>query len=186
MGEAMELIVIDETKLTIMLTAPDMQHYDLHAERMTTANAATRNAFRHIFNDARQRIGFDTSGERLLVQLYTSRGGGCEIFVTKLCAEDDATDTADASEENELSAEDALLARIAKEEAMPIPPASAISSLPPELPFCLPDRPVLPFPSAGYPPSSSPGYALHTAAEHRIRWRGTTGIDPGQRQRRSS
>ena len=120
----MELIVIDETKLKIMLTAPDMQHYDLHAERMTTANAATRNAFRHIFNDARQRIGFDTSGERLLVQLYTSRGGGCEIFVTKLCAEDDATDTADASEESELSAEDALLARLAKEEAMPTSPTT--------------------------------------------------------------
>ena len=126
----MELIVIDETKLKIMLTAPDMRHYDLHAERMTTANAATRNAFRHIFNDARQRIGFDTSGERLLVQLYTSRGGGCEIFVTKLCAEDDATDTADASEESELSAEDALLARLAKEEAMSMSPAT--HSLPSE------------------------------------------------------
>lgn len=131
----MELIVIDETKLKIMLTAPDMRHYHLHAERMSAANAATRNAFRHIFDDARERIGFDTSGERLLVQLYTSRGGGCEIFVTKLCAEDDMTafesqDTEPpdhAQDMRELSAEDALLARLAKEDAMSMSPA--ISSL---------------------------------------------------------
>ena len=139
----MELIVIDETKLKIMLTAPDMRHYDLHAERMTAANAATRNAFRHIFEDARAQIGFDTTGERLLVQLYSSRGGGCEIFVTKLCEEDDTavelsdvqdvTDPFDFDQDvRDLYAEDALMARIAKEEAMPIPPASAIGSLPPE------------------------------------------------------
>lgn len=80
----MELIVIDENKLKIMLSAPDMQHYELRAERMDCADEETRRAFRHIFHDARDRIGFDTEGERLFVQLYTSRGGGCEIFVTKL------------------------------------------------------------------------------------------------------
>ncbi len=84
----MELIVIDENKLKIMLTAPDMQHYELRAERMSGADAETRRAFRHIFDDAREKIGFDTEGERLLVQLYTSRGGGCEIFVTKLGTEE--------------------------------------------------------------------------------------------------
>ncbi len=128
----MELIVIDETKLKIMLTPPDMRHYDLHAERMSTANAATRTAFRHIFDDARERIGFDTSGERLLVQLYTSRGGGCEIFVTKLGAEEDTSALESQDNEppdhtqnlRELSAEDALLARLAKEDAMSEFPAT--------------------------------------------------------------
>ncbi len=80
----MELIVIDQNKLKIMLTAPDMNHYDLRAERMNGADAETRRAFRHIFDDAREQIGFETEGERILVQLYTSRSGGCEIFVTKL------------------------------------------------------------------------------------------------------
>ncbi len=85
----MELIIIDESRLKIMLTQTDMCHYDLPAERITTAGASTRRAFRHIFDDARERIGFDTTGERLFVQLYTSRGGGCEIFVTKLGATDE-------------------------------------------------------------------------------------------------
>ncbi len=109
----MELIVIDDRKLKIMLTPPDMRHYDLRAERMSAANADTRRAFRHIFDDARDRIGFDTAGERLLVQLYTSRGGGCEIFVTKLGADEETADGHTSP-----AAEDALLARLAKEDAM--------------------------------------------------------------------
>ncbi len=80
----MELIVISESKLKIMLTAPDMAYYELESARMDCADAHTRAAFRHIFDDARAEIGFDTEGERLFVQLYASREGGCEIFVTKL------------------------------------------------------------------------------------------------------
>ncbi len=80
----MELIVISESKLKIMLTAPDMAHYDLESARMDCADAHTRAAFRHIFDDARDRIGFDTEGERLFIQFYASKEGGCEIFVTKL------------------------------------------------------------------------------------------------------
>lgn len=80
----MELIVISETKLKIMLTAPDMVRYELEGSPMDCADARTRAAFRHIFDDARAEIGFDTEGERLFIQLYASKGGGCEIFVTKL------------------------------------------------------------------------------------------------------
>ncbi len=80
----MELIIIDEKKMKIMLTAPDLRHYELRAERMDCADEQTRRAFRHIFDDARSQTGFDTTGERLFVQLYTSKSGGCEIFVTKL------------------------------------------------------------------------------------------------------
>lgn len=84
----MELIVISESKLKIMLSAPDMAYYELESTRVDCADAHTRAAFRHIFADARSAIGFDTAGERLLVQLYASREGGCEIFVTKLGAEE--------------------------------------------------------------------------------------------------
>ncbi len=88
----MELIIIDESRLKIMLTPTDMRHYDLPSTEMTTAGASTRRAFRHIFDDARAQVGFDTTGERLFVQLYTSRGGGCEIFVTKLGSREETDD----------------------------------------------------------------------------------------------
>lgn len=80
----MELIIISSSKLKIMLTAPDMQHYELQGNSLSCVDEGTRRAFRHIFDDARAQAGFDTEGERLFIQLYTSRDGGCEIFVTKL------------------------------------------------------------------------------------------------------
>ena len=83
----MELIVISDSKLKIMLTAPDMIRYDLEGSCKDCTDDKTRAAFRHIFDDARREIGFDTEGERLFVQMYASREGGCEIFVTKLGAE---------------------------------------------------------------------------------------------------
>ena len=80
----MELIVICDTRLKIMLTGEDMAHYDLGDPCKEEVSPHTREALRHILTDARAEIGFDTEGDRLLVQLYASKGGGCEIFVTKL------------------------------------------------------------------------------------------------------
>ena len=104
----MELIVINPNKLKIMLSAPDMAHYELENARMDCADAHTRAAFRHIFDDARAEIGFDTQGERLFVQLYASKEGGCEIFVTKL-GSSSAEDEWDSGERE-------LLRRICGEE----------------------------------------------------------------------
>ena len=80
----MELIVINESKIKIMLSKPDMLHYQLETNQMNRTDEHTRAAFRHIFDDARAEIGFDTTGKRLFIQMYTSKEGGCEIFVTKL------------------------------------------------------------------------------------------------------
>jgi negative regulator of genetic competence, sporulation and motility len=85
----MELIVINECKIKIMLSKPDMLHYQLETSQMNRTDEHTRAAFRHIFDDAREEIGFDITGRRLFIQMYTSKEGGCEIFVTKLDATDD-------------------------------------------------------------------------------------------------
>lgn len=121
----MELIVISDSKLKIMLTAPDMIRYDLEGSCKDCTDDKTRAAFRHIFDDARREIGFDTEGERLFVQMYASREGGCEIFVTKLGAEpllweDEIPLPAPSSADGELSpGEKALLERIsARDEAV--------------------------------------------------------------------
>ena len=84
----MEWIVISPSKLKIMLRQEDMKRYDLCMDRLDSADEQTRHTFRQIFEEVRCHTGFDTAGERLFVQLYTSRDGGCEIFVTKLGASD--------------------------------------------------------------------------------------------------
>lgn len=69
-----------------MLTEEDMRRYDLNAEHADYENTETRRAFREILDEAKQRTGFDTASDRVLIQLYPSRDGGCELFVTKLGA----------------------------------------------------------------------------------------------------
>lgn len=79
----MELIVISDCKFKIMLTAPDMKRYDLNPEEMVETDDRTLRAFRHLLDDCGE-IGRDTRGEKLLVQVYASKEGGCEIFVTRM------------------------------------------------------------------------------------------------------
>jgi negative regulator of genetic competence, sporulation and motility len=126
----MELIVISQSKLKITLTPPDMVKYALEGEKMDSVDPRTRMAFRHIFRDVRAESGFDTEGYPLFIQLYASKGGGCEIFVTKLedapplPAADGETIGADASG---LSApltegEKKLLDTLTAEEVIPMEP----------------------------------------------------------------
>ena len=90
----MDLIRIDDNKLKIMLTPVDMQSYALD-DTMDYTKDETRQAFRSIMSEARSRTGFDAEGNRVYVQLYPSRSGGCEMFVTKLgirCSADRAAE----------------------------------------------------------------------------------------------
>ncbi len=112
----MELIMINQTKLKIMLTPPDMAHYALFPDRLEDIGCndpTTRAAFRHIFEDAEAQTGFHTSGERLLVQTFTSKCGGCEIFLTKLSAEESMSTPTDS---RLTAGETALLRRVLADE----------------------------------------------------------------------
>lgn len=80
----MELIRISDSKLKVMLNADDMQHYALDRDAMNYDNTGTRRALWQILDDARQETGFDAAASRVLIQVYPSRDGGCELYVTKL------------------------------------------------------------------------------------------------------
>lgn len=80
----MELIVISDAKLKVMLTAEELKKYELDAEGMDSESTEAKRVLRGILDEVKRRTGFDAGGERILVQLYPSRTGGCELFVTKL------------------------------------------------------------------------------------------------------
>ena len=82
----MDLILIGEGKLKLTLSPDDMETYKLDAAALDWSDGATRKAVREILNEAKQRCGFDPAGERVVVQLFPSRAGGCEIFVTRLAS----------------------------------------------------------------------------------------------------
>ncbi len=82
----MELILISEKKLKIILTAEDMAEFLPDGQEPDYGDPDTRRMFRELLRRAKAQTGFDTDGSRVLVQLFSSRKGGCEIFVTKLGA----------------------------------------------------------------------------------------------------
>ena len=118
----MELIPISMTKLKIMLTAPDMLHYELQGKDLSCVDAHTRRAFRHVLDDAHAQIGFDTRGEKLFIQLYASRDGGCELFVTKLGCEGSFDCDPIEAPVTLTPAEESLLRRVLAEDTDDAPP----------------------------------------------------------------
>ncbi len=80
----MELIRIDEGKLKIILTHEDLAEFEMDESELDYANTETKRMFWELLRRAKHTTGFDTDGHRVLVQLYPSREGGCELFVTKI------------------------------------------------------------------------------------------------------
>ncbi len=82
----LEYLVINESKLKIIMTPEDAERYELKAQGADYDNPNTRKLFWRILDDAKDAVGFDPKGDKILIQFYPSRDGGCEIFVTKLGA----------------------------------------------------------------------------------------------------
>ena len=79
----MEWIRISPNKLKIMLTAEDARHYELNCEQADYADMRTRTAFREILTDVRRETDFEAVEDKVYIQMYPSKEGGCELFVTK-------------------------------------------------------------------------------------------------------
>lgn len=80
----MEWIRISSNKLKIMLSAEDAQHYALDCATADYADVVTRAAFREILTDVKEETGFDANEDKIYIQMYPSREGGCELFVTRI------------------------------------------------------------------------------------------------------
>jgi len=91
----MELIVIDESRIKLMLTAEDMKAYRSAAEE-----SGAGEALRGILREAGEKCGYRGDGMRgrIYVEMYPSRTGGCEVFVTKLTERETRTNMKSGNE----------------------------------------------------------------------------------------
>ena len=80
----MELILINDAKLKIILNDADMEHYRLDCNCANYNNTETRRAFWDILDEVKHKTGFDAASDKVFIQLYPSKEGGCEMYVTKL------------------------------------------------------------------------------------------------------
>jgi len=79
----MEYKLVSENKLKIILTNEDMAMLDITPEEMDYDNTGTKRIFWDILDKAKHQIGFDAGSEKLFVQVYPGKDGGCLMYVTK-------------------------------------------------------------------------------------------------------
>lgn len=70
--------------MKIVLTSEEAKGYRLDLSDPAKDTQRSRRALWSVLDDARKSVSFDPSGDKVLVQLYPMKSGGCEIFVTKL------------------------------------------------------------------------------------------------------
>lgn len=88
----MEHILISPGKLKLMLTKSDLDKYNLDTASLEGAHTHTRRAFRALLSDVKRVAGFDASSDKVFIQLYPSRDGGAEIYITRLVSTDERID----------------------------------------------------------------------------------------------
>ena len=79
----MEHILISPGKLKLMLTRDDVERYDLTSAVDGECDPESRQSFKALLADA-GKLGFDPGNDRLFIQLYPSKDGGAEIYITRL------------------------------------------------------------------------------------------------------
>lgn len=85
----MELIVINENSIKITLSSAEMSAYGLDDDDFHLSGVGTRNIVNRILLDGLGSCGFSSStNEKLTIQLYSNKNGGCELFVTKIPIDD--------------------------------------------------------------------------------------------------
>ena len=77
-----EFLPIGDSKLKIIMTASEMAKHKLGAG--VSLDQTSRRSFWRVLDKAKTATGFDPSGDKVLIQLYPLKEGGCEVFVTKL------------------------------------------------------------------------------------------------------
>ena len=80
----MEFILINESKLKIMISKSELEEFDICTDELDYSNSETKRIFWDIIHRAKKSVGFVCDNAKVLVQLYSSRDGGCEMFVSKL------------------------------------------------------------------------------------------------------
>ena len=109
----MELIVISENKLKIMMSRDDMERVGLDENEFYLSVTNTRKILERILHNCPIKTGFESilPDEKLLMQLYPEKDGGCELFVTKIEFENDSAESEDGSFMAKFSEERYLLPR---------------------------------------------------------------------------
>lgn len=78
----MELILISTNKLKVTLSEDEVLKYNIPTFD-GAASLSDNKSIHTLLSDIRKMSGFDTESDNLLVEIFESYDGGCEMFITK-------------------------------------------------------------------------------------------------------
>ena len=87
----MEFLLVGDSKLKILLDDNELKKYKLDSACADACDSGFRRSFWKILERAKESTGFDVGGDKILIQFYPLKDGGCEFFVTKLGLLSDAS-----------------------------------------------------------------------------------------------
>lgn len=80
----MEYLMINESSLKVVCTESDLAPYGISADSLEYGNADSRSFIEGVLDGALRELGFETKRHRVLIKLFPSVDGGCEIFINRL------------------------------------------------------------------------------------------------------
>lgn len=86
----MDLILISSNKLKVTLSEEEVIKYNIPAFD-GAASLSDNKSIHTLLSDIRKMSGFDTESENLLVEIFESYDGGCEMFITKTASDNKKT-----------------------------------------------------------------------------------------------
>ncbi len=88
----MEFTNLGKLSIRIKLEQSDMDKYGVTYVDMDYKNARTKHIIWELLDKARESAGFDTDGKKLHIQIFPSKQGGCELYISKISASGDTFD----------------------------------------------------------------------------------------------
>ena len=78
----MELILISASKLKVILDADESRKYKI-TDAPGGVRKCDKSCLSEILDDIYRLSGFDTKSDSLSIEIFESKSGGCEMFITK-------------------------------------------------------------------------------------------------------
>lgn len=97
----MEYLMINESSLKVVCTESDLAPYGISADAIEAASIDSRSFIEGVLDGAMRELGFETKKHRVLIKLFPSADGGCEIFISRLSALQAESDSAKKKEKSD-------------------------------------------------------------------------------------
>lgn len=79
----MEFLKISDSTIKITLEPKEATEYMMNEESDLT-NEETKELFKMLLSRAKKEVGFGFAGGRVVAEIFNSKNGGCEIFVSRM------------------------------------------------------------------------------------------------------